>query len=116
VRFRLRVNCFKGLGVFLCSSDSGQLPRFACPPYPLLSPPRTRGSSPAAALEEPLAPSSLDPRFRGGDTVTRPARNLQFKARPPPFRGCRRHSMISKASGAISGHARAAIPSGTRRA
>ena len=44
--FVSRVNCFKGLGVFFCSSDLGKLPRFACPPYPLLSPPRTRGPAP----------------------------------------------------------------------
>ena len=89
MRFRLRVNWFKGLGVFFCSSDSGKRPKVCMPAASPTVTPAHAGSRPAAALEEPLAPSSLDPRFRGGDTVTCPARNLQFKARPPPFRGCR---------------------------
>jgi hypothetical protein len=55
-------------------NSQGLRDRMTGPQYPLLSPPRTRGSSPAAALEEPLAPSSLDPRFRGGDTEKRQIR------------------------------------------
>jgi len=83
-------------------NSQGLRDRMTGPQYPLLSPPRTRGSSPAAALEEPLAPSSLDPRFRGGDTGKRPnsrrrpalrsaAAGVIFGSEFHDFKGFRRH-------------------------